>query len=44
MGTDEIGEGCQKVQISSYICSITNMVNTIAITLYGDRWLLDLSW
>ena len=24
--------------------NIGNIVNNIVITLYGDRWLLDLSW
>ena len=40
-----------EVQISSYIISngdvtysIRDIVNKTVISLYGDRWLLDLSW
>ena len=41
-----------KEQTSSYkiskprglIYSIRNMMNNIIITLYGERWVLDLSW
>ena len=26
------------------MCSMNNIVNTTGVTLYGDRWSLDLSW
>ena len=46
----KIGEGDTEVQTSSCKvnkpCDVTysmrNMVNDIVMTLYGDRWLLDL--
>ena len=47
---DEIGEGRYKPPILKEIShgdvkySIRNMVNNTVITLYGNRWLLDLSW
>ena len=48
----KLGEGIKKYKLPvikyishrDVIYSLRNIDHTTVITLYGDRWLLDLSW
>ena len=50
MGMSEIGEGDEEIQTSTYkiketwdeMYSMGNTISYTTITLYSDRWLLDL--